>query len=71
MIHGLVTNPFVARIAKKELITASTAQCYFDVLRDEFAELVDKYRCWLAVRFIVECDYFNGRTIDVDGGLSM
>jgi len=26
---------------------------------------------WLAVRFILECDYFNGRTIDVDGGLSM
>jgi 3-oxoacyl-[acyl-carrier protein] reductase len=26
---------------------------------------------WLAVRFIVECEYFNGRTIDVDGGLSM
>ena len=26
---------------------------------------------WLAVKFIVECDYFNGRTIDVDGGLVM
>jgi 3-oxoacyl-[acyl-carrier protein] reductase len=26
---------------------------------------------WLAVRFILECDYFNGRTIDVDGGASM
>jgi 3-oxoacyl-[acyl-carrier protein] reductase len=26
---------------------------------------------WIAVRFILECDYFNGRTIDVDGGLSM
>jgi 3-oxoacyl-[acyl-carrier protein] reductase len=26
---------------------------------------------WLAVRFILECDYFNGRCIDVDGGLSM
>jgi len=26
---------------------------------------------WLAVRFILECDYFNGRTIDVDGGLQM
>jgi 3-oxoacyl-[acyl-carrier protein] reductase len=26
---------------------------------------------WVAVRFIFECDYFNGRTIDVDGGLSM
>ena len=26
---------------------------------------------WQAVKFILECDYFNGRTIDVDGGLSM
>ncbi|MGF1510563.1 MAG: SDR family NAD(P)-dependent oxidoreductase [Myxococcota bacterium] len=26
---------------------------------------------WLAVKFIVECDYFNGRCIDVDGGLVM
>jgi 3-oxoacyl-[acyl-carrier protein] reductase len=26
---------------------------------------------WLAVRFVLECDYFNGRTIDVDGGLTM
>jgi len=23
---------------------------------------------WRAVQFILECDYFNGRTIDVDGG---
>jgi 3-oxoacyl-[acyl-carrier protein] reductase len=26
---------------------------------------------WVAVRFVLECDYFNGRTIDVDGGLNM
>lgn len=26
---------------------------------------------WKAVRFIFECDYFDGRTIDVDGGLAM
>jgi 3-oxoacyl-[acyl-carrier protein] reductase len=25
---------------------------------------------WLAVRFAIECDYFNARTVDVDGGLS-
>jgi 3-oxoacyl-[acyl-carrier protein] reductase len=25
---------------------------------------------WLAVKFILECDFFNGRTIDVDGGMS-
>ena len=26
---------------------------------------------WLAVKFVLECDYFNGCTVDVDGGLSM
>ncbi|MBI5494754.1 MAG: SDR family oxidoreductase [Deltaproteobacteria bacterium] len=26
---------------------------------------------WVAARFIIECDYFDARTIDVDGGLSM
>lgn len=26
---------------------------------------------WLAVKFVLECDYFNGRTIDCDGGLAM
>jgi len=26
---------------------------------------------WLAVKFIIECDYFTGRTIDVDGGFAM
>ncbi len=26
---------------------------------------------WTAVRFVLECEYFTGRTIDVDGGLSM
>jgi 3-oxoacyl-[acyl-carrier protein] reductase len=25
---------------------------------------------WVAVKFIIECDYFNARCIDVDGGLS-
>jgi 3-oxoacyl-[acyl-carrier protein] reductase len=24
---------------------------------------------WMAVKFILECDYFTGRTIDVDGGI--
>jgi len=26
---------------------------------------------WLAVKFVLECDYFNARTIDVDGGGSL
>jgi 3-oxoacyl-[acyl-carrier protein] reductase len=26
---------------------------------------------WLAVKFVLECDYLNAQTIDVDGGLNM
>jgi 3-oxoacyl-[acyl-carrier protein] reductase len=26
---------------------------------------------WRAVQFCIECDYFNGRAVDVDGGLTM
>lgn len=26
---------------------------------------------WLAVKFAIECDYFDGRCVDVDGGLAM
>ena len=26
---------------------------------------------WLGVKFVIECEYFNGRVIDVDGGLAM
>jgi 3-oxoacyl-[acyl-carrier protein] reductase len=26
---------------------------------------------WLGLKFIIECDYFNGRVLDIDGGLSM
>ncbi len=25
---------------------------------------------WVGVKFVIECDYFNGRCIDIDGGLN-
>jgi 3-oxoacyl-[acyl-carrier protein] reductase len=28
------------------------------------------YEIWLALKFIIECDYFTGRTLAVDGGLT-
>ena len=28
------------------------------------------HEIWLAVKFIVECDYFTGRVIEVDGGIT-
>lgn len=29
------------------------------------------FEIWQAVKFIIECDYFTGRCVDVDGGLSV
>ena len=26
---------------------------------------------WQALKFVIECDYFSGRVVDVDGGLTM
>lgn len=26
---------------------------------------------WLGVKFVLECDYFTGRAIDIDGGLNL
>jgi 3-oxoacyl-[acyl-carrier protein] reductase len=26
---------------------------------------------WLGVKFVIECDYFTGRVVDIDGGLAM
>jgi 3-oxoacyl-[acyl-carrier protein] reductase len=28
------------------------------------------YEIWLALRFIIECDFFTGRVVDVDGGMA-
>jgi 3-oxoacyl-[acyl-carrier protein] reductase len=45
--------------------------------RDALVEAVPAHRIgvpddiWLGVRFIVECDYFTGRVVDIDGGLVM
>ena len=52
-----------------------------DAMRDEMLEKIvsnvplrrtgQPYEIWQAVKFIIECDYFTGRCIDVDGGLSL
>ena len=60
---GMVETPMTAGMNQKAL--------------DAFVQTIPVGRIgtpedlWLAVKFALECDYFNGRTIDVDGGLSM
>lgn len=52
-----------------------------EAMRDEVLEKIvggvplsrlgEPFEIWQAVRFILECDYFTGRCIDVDGGLTL
>lgn len=52
-----------------------------DAMRDEMLEKIvsgvplrrtgSPFEIWQAVKFIIECDYFTGRCVDVDGGLSI
>ncbi len=58
---GMIETPMTAGMNQKAL--------------DAFIEKIPVGRIgkpediWLAVKFILECDYFTGRTIDVDGGM--
>ncbi|MFT3708402.1 MAG: SDR family oxidoreductase [Archangium sp.] len=58
---GMIETPMTAGMNQKAL--------------DSFVEKIPVGRIgkpediWCAVKFIIECDYFTGRTIDVDGGM--
>jgi 3-oxoacyl-[acyl-carrier protein] reductase len=60
---GFVDTP-ILRAMRPEVLEAAVAQV--PLKRPATPEEV-----WLAVRFVLECDYFTGRCVDVDGGLSL
>ncbi len=59
---GLIETPMTSGMNQKAL-DALTAQI-------PVGRIGQPEDIWRAVQFIIECDYFNGRTIDVDGGSS-
>lgn len=57
---GLVDTPMLAQLneeTRSSLISGIPLQ-----------RIGTPYEIWLALRFIIECDYFTGRVIEVDGG---
>lgn len=58
---GMVETPMTAGMNQKAL-DAFVAQI-------PVGRIGTPHDIWLAVRFVLECDYFNSRTIDVDGGI--
>lgn len=57
---GVIDTPILLNIAEEALagLKASMPLGRFGTPRE----------VWLALKFIIECDYFTGRTVEVDGG---
>lgn len=60
---GVIDTPMIGHIAPQALAALVDAIPLGRVGRPE--------EVWQAVRFAVECDFFNGRTVEVDGGASL
>jgi 3-oxoacyl-[acyl-carrier protein] reductase len=57
---GLTKTPMLSHVspeAQAEMIS-----------KIPLARMAEPYEIWLAMRFIIECDYFTGSVIEVDGG---
>jgi 3-oxoacyl-[acyl-carrier protein] reductase len=59
---GMVETPMTRGMSPKARVALVSAV--------PVGRIGDPEDLWLAVKFALECDYFNSRTIDVDGGLS-
>jgi 3-oxoacyl-[acyl-carrier protein] reductase len=57
---GLTNTPILSRVSPNALaeMTANIP----------LRRIAEPYEIWQAARFIIECDYFTGSIIDVDGG---
>ncbi len=57
---GLIDTPMLGQLAEE------TRNSLIDGI--PLQRIGTPYEIWLALKFIIECDYFTGRVIEVDGG---
>jgi 3-oxoacyl-[acyl-carrier protein] reductase len=60
---GVIDTPMLSQISERALKDFRSR-----IWLDRFGQ---SYEIWQAVRFVIECEYFTGRCIQVDGGLSV
>jgi 3-oxoacyl-[acyl-carrier protein] reductase len=60
---GVIETPMLSQISEAAL-KDFRSRIWLD-------RLGQPYEIWQAVRFVIECEYFTGRCIQVDGGLSV
>jgi 3-oxoacyl-[acyl-carrier protein] reductase len=60
---GFIDTPLVAKMRPEHLERTKAAI--------PLGRLGTPEEIWLGLRFILECDYFTGRVLDIDGGLRL
>ncbi len=56
-------------LTKTSILSQVSEQTQADIIsKVPLGRMAEPYEIWLAMRFIIECDYFTGRVIEVDGG---
>lgn len=73
---ALELAPFGFRVAgiapgltKTPILTQVSPEAQADMIsKIPLGRMAEPYEIWLAMRFIIECDYFTGSVIEVDGG---
>ncbi len=56
-------------LTKTPILSQVSPQAQADMIsKIPLGRMAEPYEIWLAMRFIIECDYFTGSVIEVDGG---
>jgi 3-oxoacyl-[acyl-carrier protein] reductase len=70
--HGIRVGGIAPGVIETPILQGITAAAMAKLQADiPLGRLGQPEEVWLAVRFILECDFFTGRTIEVDGGAAM
>ena len=59
------------RLHQNPILEACRRKALEKVAPVPLKKIADPTEIFRAVQFIIECDYFTGRVIDVDGGLRL
>ena len=70
--HGIRVGAVAPGFIRTPMVEGMPAAVLEKVLRPvPLRRLGEPQEVWSAVRFIVDCDYFTGRVVEVDGGLRL
>ena len=70
--YGIRTGAIAPGFVRTPLLEGMRPEMLERMLRRvPLGRLAEPREIWQATKFIIECDYFTGRCIDVDGGITM